>query len=47
MLEKPEQAISEVKLSGNTPSFEAFGMELVERLVVHMAWMREKKGEGE
>ena len=40
IFEKPEQAISEIKLSGITTSFKAVGMEPVVRLVVHMAWMR-------
>ncbi|MCD4799341.1 MAG: hypothetical protein K8R19_10090 [Methanosarcinales archaeon] len=39
-MEKLEQAISEVKLSGITTSFKAVGMEPMVRLVVHMAWMR-------
>jgi len=37
IFEKPEQAISEVKLNGITTSFKAVGMELVVRLVVHRA----------
>jgi len=50
MLEKPEQAISEVKLSGITTLFKAVGMKAVLRLGCTWrgcGWDGGEEGEGE